>query len=197
MARNLPIGFAAVLAGGVLLDAAIKGASVSSVVQGNATSASAGGASSSTGGLKVSGKGAVNPFAKAKGLVLGRTDQGVDANMAVGSPILAPFAGKVTAINQNWYSGQPQIVVEGTGAFKGKFLYLAEQIVPSVHVGQSIGAGQQLATYASHGTGIEMGWAHNAAGQTQAQATSGYTEGKATAAGNSFRTFLGSLGVKL
>lgn len=195
MARNLPVAFAAVIAGGVLVDAAIKGASIGDVIKGQAKMSSSSGSTSGAGSSTSSGKGAVNPFAKAKGLVAERVDQGQDFRMNPGSPILAPFTGKVTAINPNWYAGQPQIVIEGTGAFAGKFFYLAEQILPDVHVGQSVTAGQQIATYAGSGTGIEVGWAANAAGETEARATTGYTEGEVTPAGSAMKAFLASLGV--
>lgn len=199
MARSLPVAFAAVIAGGVLLDAALKGASIGSVIKGQATAAPG---SSSTGlaaSPVVGAGGAVNPFAKASKVIAGRTDQGVDFDLAPGDPILSPFAGKVTAIDQNWYSGQPQIVIQGKAGtpFAGRFLYVAEQLVPNVKAGDTVTAGQQIATYADQGTGIEMGWAANAAGETQAAATTGYTEGEATPAGSSMRAFLRSLGVSL
>ena len=197
MARNLPIAFAAIIAGGVLVDAAIKGASISDVVRGQAQAAS--GSGGAAGATPASSGGAVNPFAKASTFTAGRTDQGVDFNLAPGDPILAPFAGTVTAINAGWYSGQPQIVLAGAKGtpFAGKFLYLAEQLDPSVKVGQTVNAGDQLATYASSGTGGEIGWASDAQGTTLARSTTGYTEGQQTPAGSSFRAFLSSLGVKV
>lgn len=197
-ARNLPVAFAAIIAGGVLVDAAIKGASISDVIRGQAQSAP-GGSVGSAGGAAPTTAGAINPFARASHFAAGRTDQGVDADLAPGDPILAPFAGTVTAINQNWYSGQPQIVVQGAKGtpFAGRFVFLAEQIIPSVKVGQTVGAGDELATYASQGTGIEMGWAANAQGETLARATTGYREGQQTPAGSSFRAFLASVGAKV
>jgi hypothetical protein len=38
-----------------------------------------------------------------------RTDQGVDAVMPVGAPILAPCRIKILAIEPNWYAGQPLV----------------------------------------------------------------------------------------
>lgn len=203
MARNLPLAFAAVIGGGVLLDAAIKGASIADVIKGQASSASSstsstsstGSASSSLGG----GGGAVNPFAKLTDFKAGRTDQGVDVTGTPGSPILAPFAGTITAINPGWYSGQPQVVLQGAQGtpFAGKFFYVAEQLVPGVKVGQQVNAGDTIGTYAQSGTGLEAGWAANAQGETLAAATPGYSgdqSPQALAAGNSFRSFLRSLG---
>ena len=127
------------------------------------------------------------------GTTIGRTDMGVDANMPVGSPIGPIGNAKILGINQNWYQGQPYMWWQLTsGPDAGKMVYVAEQITPLVHPGQTISAGQAVATYAPSGTGIEMGWAA-AGGQTLAQATTGYTEGQVTAAGSSFRSFLAGL----
>lgn len=201
---NLVLAFAEIIAGAVILDAAIKGDSITNVVQGKATqhplvAGSSGGTDATTQAgvpdTHASSAGFVNPFAQAKGFTLGRTDQGVDASMQSGSPILSPAEARITAINQNWYAGQPQIVEQIlTGPDAGKFIYLAEQIDPTVSVGDVVQAGQEIATYAASGTGIEMGWAANSAGTTLARATTGYTEGEVTAAGRSFLAFLQALG---
>ena len=44
--------------------------------------------------------------------VWGRTDQGVDAQMPVGAPILAPCRVKILAIITNCYAGQPLVYYE-------------------------------------------------------------------------------------
>lgn len=197
MARNLPIAFAAVIGGGVLLDAALKGASIGDVIKGQAHSSRSTASSPGSSGSGLVSVGAVNPFAKASSVTVGRTDMGVDFDLASGDPILAPFSGTVTAINQGWYNGQPQLVLKGADGspFAGKFFYVAEGINPTVNVGDTVSAGDQLATFHQHGNGAEMGWAADASGRTLAQATTGYTEGAQTPAGASFRAFLGSLGV--
>jgi hypothetical protein len=81
------------------------------------------------------------------------------------------------------------------GRYKGKFWFLGEQITPSISVGQTVAAGDEVAKYAQRGTAIEIGWAANST-QTLARATTGYTEGQATPAGKDFQSFLASLGVK-
>lgn len=207
---NLVIAFAEILAGGVLMDAAIKGDTIQNVVTGKATShpfagtSTSGGSTAATPGAAPGSGGSgsyVNPFGQAKGFQLGRTDQGVDANMTPGSAIVAPADSKIVAIAPNWYAGQPAIVAQITdGPLKGKLYYLAEQINPSVAVGDVVTAGQKIATYASSGTGIEFGWASlsgltSTGFRTLAQATTGYTEGEVTAAGQSMLAFLKSLGV--
>ena len=40
----------------------------------------------------------------------------------------------------------------------GKWWYWSEQIQPTVSPGQTVSAGQVVATYAPSGTGIETGW---------------------------------------
>ena len=199
MARNLPIAFGAILVGGVLLDAAIKGASVADVIKGQAQMSSAG---TTTASPVVGSGGAVNPFAQASKLVGGRTDQGVDFTLNPGDPILAPFAGTITAVNPGWYAGQPQVVLAGAPGtpFAGKFLYVAEQLVPHVKPGDTVAAGQRIATYAQSGTGGEIGWAAGPNGQTLADAQ-GYAPaaraGQSNPAGNSIKAFLSSLGAGL
>jgi murein DD-endopeptidase MepM/ murein hydrolase activator NlpD len=209
---NLPLAFAELLGGGVLLTAGISGQSIQDVFAGaislkpfDVTGGAGAGADSTsaaaaitgagpTGSQPVMGAGGANPFAKAKGFKLGRVDQGVDASMAPGSPILAPFPSVLERIDPNWYHGQPGLFFRITaGPNAGRYWYLAEQIAPNVKVGQRVNAGEQVATYAQSGTGIEIGWAANAV-QTLAHATTGYVEGQATHAGSDFMRFLLSTG---
>jgi hypothetical protein len=125
--------------------------------------------------------------------VWGRTDQGVDAAMPVGAPILAPCRIKVLAVIPNWFAGQPLVyyeLLEGPQA--GRVQYVAEQITNIAPVG-ILQQGQPIARYAATGTDIEFGWAV-LDGRTLARATSGYTEGQVTPAGRSIRAWLNALG---
>jgi hypothetical protein len=125
--------------------------------------------------------------------VWGRTDQGVDARMPIGAPILAPCRIKVLAVIPNWFAGQPLVyyeLLEGPDA--GRVQYVAEQITNIAPVGV-LQRGQPIARFASSGTDIEFGWAV-LNGQTLARATTGYTEGQVTPAGRSIRVWLNSLG---
>lgn len=139
----------------------------------------------------------VNPFSRAKNLAPERIDMGQDFAMQPGSYILAPGKSRVLGIVPNWFDGQPYLglqLVDGPDA--GKTYYLAEQINPLVKPGDTVAAGQPIATYAPVGTGIEMGWAGVKNWRsTLAQETTGYREGQETAAGISFHNFLQSLGV--
>ena len=125
--------------------------------------------------------------------VWGRTDQGVDAAMPVGAPILAPCRVKILAIIPNWFAGQPLVYFELlAGPDAGRIQYVAEQITNIAPVG-ILQQGQAIATYAATGTNIEFGWS-TINGVTLAQATTGYSEGQVTPAGRSIRAWLNSLG---
>jgi hypothetical protein len=122
-----------------------------------------------------------------------RTDQGVDAVMPLGAPILAPCKIKVLATIPDWYAGQPLVyfeLLEGPDA--GKLQYVAEQITDIAPVG-ILQRGQAVARFARIGTGIEYGWS-TINGVTLARATTGYEEGQVTPAGVSIRNWLNNLG---
>jgi len=123
-----------------------------------------------------------------------RTDQGVDASMPVGAPILAPCTIKVLAVEPGWYAGQPLVYFELlAGPEAGKVQYVAEQITSIAAPGSTLQQGQAVARFAASGTGIEYGWS-TLNGVTLARATTGYEEGQVTPAGQSIRAWLNSLG---
>jgi len=160
---------------------------------GSLVSLTPGGACNASYPLTGSIKGYTNPFEKATGLVWERTDQGVDAAMTPSSPLLAFAPGKVVMIIPDFYAGEPAIVFEITaGPLAGKWWYWSEQIVPTVSEGQTVAAGQVVATYASSGTGIEIGWWEINGGYPLGHP--GYAEGLATNAGGDFRYLLQALG---
>ena len=123
-----------------------------------------------------------------------RTDQGVDANLPVGAPILAPCRIKILAIEPDWYLTQPLVyfeLLEGKDA--GRVQYVAEEITSIAPPGSYLDKGQVVARYAATGTGIEYGWS-TLNGITVARATSGYEEGQITPAGRWMRAWLNALG---
>ena len=66
-----------------------------------------------------------------------RTDQGVDAAMPIGAPILAPCRVKILAIIPGWYAGQPLVYFELLdGPDAGKVQYVAEQIRSEEHTSE-------------------------------------------------------------
>lgn len=122
----------------------------------------------------------------------GRTDQGVDASMPVGAPILAPCRVKILAVIPNWFAGQPLVYFELLqGPDAGRIQYVAEQITNIAH--GILLQGQPIARYAPSGTSIEYGWS-TINGVTLASATTGYVEGQVTPAGRSIRAWLNALG---
>jgi hypothetical protein len=123
-----------------------------------------------------------------------RTDQGVDANMPVGAPILAPCPVKILATIPDWYAGQPLVYFELlNGADAGKVQFVAEEITDIAPPGSILQQGQVVARYAPSGTGIEYGWS-TLNGVTLARATTGYEEGQVTPAGVNMRNWLNALG---
>jgi hypothetical protein len=136
-----------------------------------------------------------NPFGGLQPYV-GRTDMGIDLCLSPGDPIRALGDGVVTGIIRNWAGRQPYVWYELTnGPSAGRYVYVAEQITGLPRIGQTLRAGDAVARYAKKGTCIETGWSA-ADGETQAQATTGYTEGAVTVAGVSFARLLISLGVQ-
>jgi hypothetical protein len=123
-----------------------------------------------------------------------RTDQGVDANMPVGAPILAPCPVKILAVIPGWYAGQPLVYFELlNGPDAGRVQYVAEEITDIATPGSILQQGQVIARYAPSGTGIEYGWS-TLNGVTLARATTGYEEGQVTPAGVNIRNWLNALG---
>jgi murein DD-endopeptidase MepM/ murein hydrolase activator NlpD len=148
---NLPLAFAELMGGAIILDAAVKGDSISNVVRGIAQQQPIGG-SSSTAGAGNSGT-ATGTGPLPTGATWERTDQGVDASATPGSPIKAMVSGVVSMIVPNWYQGQPAVYITSPGLPGGATgIYYAEQISPNVHVGQQVSAGQTIGTVASSGT---------------------------------------------
>jgi hypothetical protein len=159
------------------------------------TSLTAGGSCNAVFPLTGSIKGYTNPFEKATVQRWQRTDEGVDVDLTPGSPILAFAPSKYVLYVSNFYDGQPAIVFEITaGPLAGKWWYVGEEIQPTVSQGQTVTAGQVVATYAPFGTGLEIGWWTPNGGWPLARTTTGYREGYATPAGADFRYLLQALG---
>ena len=81
------------------------------------------------------------------------------------------------------------------GPQAGKIQYLAEQITSIPPAGAILQQGQPIARFAQTGTDIEFGWS-TIHGVTLAQATTGYSEGQVTPAGQSIRAWLNGLGAR-
>lgn len=121
---------------------------------------------------------------------VGRTDMGVDVSGSPGATLIDPVPGRSQLVGKigNWFQGQPLYVWQVvSGAFKDRFWYVAEQVNIATPQGGQVDQGQPIGTYAASGTATEWGWAADASGRTLAQATSGYTEGQVTPAGQQFK----------
>lgn len=141
-----------------------------------------------TGGKGVPGQGDLNPL---QGWSIGRTDMGVDASAHIGKPILAPNNSRVVHVYPGWFAGQPYVLFQLTsGPNKGRYYYVSEQIDHVPAVGSYVPRGGVIARFAASGTGIEMGWG-TPTEATKAQATTGYTEGQVTPAGQDFKHTFG------
>lgn len=193
MAVNLPVAFASIFAGAVVIRYGtdnVKQAFASSPA--GSPSGSGSGSPSGSGSAKVGAGGGAHPL---PGVTLWeRTDQGVDASAKPGSPVQSIYTGVVSMIVPDFYNGQPAVVVDTPGLPGGATgIYYAEQLLPNVHVGEHVSAGEQIGTVAPSGTGLELGlWKGT---RTLAQATTGYTEGAVTHAGVLMRELLKSLGI--
>jgi hypothetical protein len=105
--------------------------------------------------------GYVNPFARATGLTPQRIDMGVDYDG--NGPIDALGAARITYAGSDpgWAQGNAINYELLAGPYRGRDVYVAEAVNPTVTTGQTVAAGQQIATF-GHGfssDSIETGWA--------------------------------------
>lgn len=169
---------------------------------------SQGAASSNVVGICASTAGTyANPFAHTRGLVARRIDMGVDFDGqgeidALGDARIT-FAG--TGIGGNWTCNTPEnggVVYQlQDGPDRGRYVYVTEDISPSVSAGHEVVAGQQIGTFAPvGGTGcIEIGFASGHTPSPEAlalhqQATSGDVGDNRTYCGQQMSDLLVSTG---
>lgn len=207
---NQVLAFAEILAGAVILDAAVKGDSIANVVRGQATQhnlpgqdagAQPGAASRFPSNAAAPGT-YVNPI---PGAQTGRIDQGVDYTLGP-EGFVAPGNAKILqadSSNAGWGGGGYIAYQLLDGPLAGSVGYVAEGARPLVQAGQTVAAGQQIATGATNPFNgvlgnIEAGWADPAQpGRPLAQSLADYTGDQSTAAltaGYSFSQFVTALG---
>lgn len=147
--------------------------------------------------------GFVSPFKKKYTATLANVDQGVDfgtqQGISPGDPILAIADCYFTSTN-TFYAGQPVMWFQFKNHNQYWGWYVSEQINMKLSPSSTtlIPAGTVVATFASSGTGIEIGWA-GADGQTATQAlhpseVGGRHSGNGTTDGRAFLAFLQSVG---
>jgi hypothetical protein len=218
---NLPLAFAELLGGAILLDAAVKGDTIANVVKGVAqpqplpgssaaaalaagatgTGASSGGTTGTLPAGSIPAGSYTNPVPGAK---TGRIDQGVDYALGPAG-FVAPGASKIVYIaSGTGLSGWGNEYVAGQlldGPLKGAIWYIAEagSITKGIVQGATVQAGQQITPQGSStGGAIEAGWADPSnPGNPLARSLSGYSGDQsigALTAGYSFSAFVHSLG---
>jgi hypothetical protein len=154
-------------------------------------------ATPSTGGAAIDSSGYVNPLANAT--VRGeRIDQGVDYAGSGTLGALGPgVVTKVVQTGSGWEGGGYVEYKLTGGPYAGHSVYYAEGVTPTVSVGQTLTAGQPVATIINgFPTGMELGFAAgNGSEESYANVYGGgYTEGTPTAAGQAFSNLVASLG---
>ena len=144
-----------------------------------------------------SGPGGSDPI---PGFTIERDDMGVDASAHPGAAIYAPVASKLVQVMQDWYAGEPLLLFQFVNAPAGalsNYWYVAEQIDPATtKIGTMFQAGETVASFASSGTGIEIGWgsatsySRTLAGETDPGAANP-PQGSTTTWGESFKKVFG------
>lgn len=136
----------------------------------------------------------INPLQAVANLGAERIDQGVDYRG--NGPILALGNGVVLSTSNSGWPGGTFIAYrlsDGPGA--GLVVYAAEDIDPSVTVGESVSAGTVLGTVYEGPDGIETGWADQSGdGTTMARNAGQFSGSNSTAFGANFSQLLASLG---
>jgi hypothetical protein len=141
----------------------------------------------------------LNPLRDVSGLVLERIDQGCD--FAGSGPVYALGDGIVTAsiANDAGWSGGWITYQLTDGPAQGLEVYVAEDVTPTVQVGQAVTAYTVVGNMYDGDEGIETGWAQPGGGNAESQlAVAGSIGGLGpfpTAVGNNFDELLQSVGV--
>lgn len=135
------------------------------------------------------------PLRAVQGLQPNRIDQGVDYGGT--GPVYALGNGKITLVytGNGWPGGHYIAYQLSDGPAAGKYVYVAEDCVPTVKLGQQITSGTALCNMYNGGDGIETGWSTPPGTLDLAIARSQYAfDGLATAYGTNFSQLLQSLG---
>jgi len=128
----------------------------------------------------------VSPFLSA---TTGRIDQGVDFTGT--GPIVAVGDAEILAVGApGWPEGGGVLYKLLSGSRAGQVIFVYEGVDATVHTGQHVAGGEQIATFRPGGS-IEMGFA-DAAGVPLSHAE--YVEGKETTWGKEMASFLTSIG---
>ena len=141
-----------------------------------------------------------NPFRSVSGLLAERVDMGADFAgtgpvYAIGDAVIT----NATASNGGWPGGGWITYRLTDGPDAGLLVYVAEDVTPTVQVGQQVSASTAIASMYNGGDGIETGWAmpDGASAESEMSAAGGIRGGGPfpTMIGLSFDHLLTSLGV--
>jgi Putative peptidoglycan binding domain len=143
---------------------------------------------------------ATKPLDPIPGFRIERDDMGVDAGARTGAPIYAPLASRLSQVMRDWYGGEPLLLfkfVQHPPGALSDYWYVAEQVNPvTTRIGTLFPRGSRVATFASSGTDIEIGWGSPTSwSRTLASATDPGSahprSGSKTRWGESFKKFFG------
>lgn len=146
-----------------------------------------------------------NPFRDVQGLVPARVDMGVDYQGT--GPVHPIGAAVITEVDTAWAGGVGAV---GPGTFiaykltdgpaAGHYVYIAENVTPSVRVGDKVTPDSVIGMMTGLNAGIETGWAAGPSGGTTLAAASGQAAAGGdpgahpTAWGQNFSELLSRLG---
>jgi hypothetical protein len=114
--------------------------------------------------------GYTDPLRAVRALHRRRIDQGVD--YAGSGPILALGSGRVTKATDRdpgWLDGGVVVYRLSAGALAGKYVYVSENITVRVRAGQTVRAGETIATLHDAYPYLETGWAAGKGDKTLAR----------------------------
>lgn len=110
--------------------------------------------------------GLVNPVGP--GAIPERVDMGVDYGGLF--DLFAIGSGRITSISNSGWPGGTFIDLQLNPPYGSGYWYYAENIQPTVNVGDTVRAGQRVGIARGYGPGTEIGWASGRGGETAAAA---------------------------
>jgi hypothetical protein len=144
----------------------------------------------------------LNPLRKISGLMVERIDMGADFGGS--GPVYAVGDGVITNAtgdSPGWPGGGWITYQLTDGPAKGMVVYLAEDVTPTVQVGQNVTPNTVIANMYNGSAGIETGWAMSDSSSAESQLpAAGGISGNGpfpTAVGKNFAELLNALGVPL
>jgi hypothetical protein len=140
----------------------------------------------------------VNPLARVANLQPKRIDEGVD--YAGAGPLLAVGSGAIRVTSGPGWPGNTFIALQlDQGPLAGRIIYYAENVTPTVTVGQHVNVGDVVGVLHDAYPNLEIGWAGGGLlggtlGDALARSTGGDAGGASTAVGVNFNQVLVMLG---